>query len=68
MTDRSLIVLFGGRPVAASSYLAALKTARQVANPVLRDQLRWTARLVIGMRINAHLPWWGRGRRWSGGG
>lgn len=61
------IVLFSGRPASVSGYVAALRIVRQ-ARPELRKVLRDQVRQTVFFRINYHMPWWGRGRRWSGGG
>lgn len=59
------VIQFGGRPVAAGVYLSALRTARQVANPALRDVLRRQVLAMVVSRINHHVPWYGRGKRWE---
>lgn len=66
MSDRS-VVLFSGRRVSASGYLAALRVARRAANPALRDVLRSQVRETVRLRVSSQMPWWGRGRRWVGG-
>jgi hypothetical protein len=66
MTSADRVVLFSGRPASVGAYVAALRVMRSV-RPELRSVLRDQVRRTVFSRINHHIVWFGRGRRWSGG-